>query len=124
MVSFDLNEDENEEAYVILATGLWEYQNWVIQNWSKDNLKDQQKFNREVFLTNKIKNNLVNLWKDKLVVSGNFRITTTGCEWAHQFSFNNKNQKGSGAEPYYYKYIKYKTKYNNLKASGFKPGGL
>lgn len=112
VVSFDFDEGDGQDASGILATGLWQYQNWVLQQWSKEDLLTQGEFNNPKYLDIKIENQLRNLWKDKLILTGKFAINSIGCEWSN--SYFPKTQKG-GALSYYHKYIKYKTKYINLK---------
>ena len=31
VVTFEIDEDPKEEAFAILATGLWQFQSWVLQ---------------------------------------------------------------------------------------------
>lgn len=85
VVSFDFDEGDDQEAFGILATGLWEYQYWVIQQWCKENLEEQTTFTNPKYLDKTIKNNLKKLWNDKLILKGKFAIYSIRCEWSHRF---------------------------------------
>jgi hypothetical protein len=114
VVSFEFDEmNDNQEAYSILATGLWEYQNWVTQEWSQKDLEEQKEFNNPKHLSRKIELRLKDLWKDKLILKGKFVIRSIGCEWSHSFFKKKGIQKGGNFNNnYYYKYLKYKYKNN------------
>jgi len=112
IVSLDFEEEQDQEAFGYLATGLWEYQNWVLQQWSEESLKKQRNFLDIKHLSKDIENNLRELWKDKLILKPNFGIITMGCEWSHSF-FPKSEMKG-GVKKYYDKYLKYKNKYLQL----------
>lgn len=111
VVSFDFDEYD-KTAYGILATGLREYQNWVIQTWSNQDIQKQAEFN-DIGKLNKNKEvHLRNLWKNKLILKDNFAIYSVGCEWSNKFFIKSKQQNDYN---YRNKYIKYKPEYLVLK---------
>jgi hypothetical protein len=125
VISFEYDNGDDDEARGMLATGSWEYQNWVTQNWSKKALSDQIKFLNKKHMSKKIETNLRKKWSDRLVLSGKFETSSIGCEWSHNFFNSKKNVQNGGyvddtddnvsGDDYYTKYMKYKAKYINLK---------
>ena len=89
VVSFEFEQpccgEEEETAFGMLATGLWEYQYWGQQKWSKDLLEKRREFYNVKFLDIDIEKKLRSLWKDILVVNGDFTVYSIGCEWSHPF---------------------------------------
>lgn len=86
VVSFEIDDNnENEEAYGILATGEWNYQYWVSRNWSKRDSEQQYEFNNPKYLDENIETNLRNIWKDKLILTEEYSIRSIVCEWPHYF---------------------------------------
>lgn len=85
VVSFDFDEGDDQEAFGILTTGLWQYQYWAQERWSKEDLEQQTKFNNPEYLNKSVENHLNNLWKDKLVLTDKFAIHNICCEWPIEF---------------------------------------
>lgn len=118
VVSFDLDEkisDKDEVLVALLATGLWEYQHWVSQSWDEKDLVIRNNFNNKKFLSKKIENNLRNEWQDKLVLDDKFSIFPVTCERSNSFFHTTVTQTGGDIIDYKQKYIKYKSKYLQLK---------
>lgn len=122
VVTFDFEEDDDQDAFAILATGMWTL-HYTSGSFSKEELKRQQNFLDEKYLDKNIENKLVDLWKDKLVLKGEMKIESNQCENVFAFfpkdnnankaNKANKVEQSGGAhnDTYYKKYIKYKNKY-------------
>lgn len=117
VVSFDLDGDgDDDNAYGILATGLWEHQNWVIQEWSLKDLNEHNEFNNPKYLEKNFEQKLRNNWQTKLILKDGFCIRSIGCEWSRCFFLNDNPQIQKGGDiDYYSKYKKYQTKLQNLR---------
>ena len=89
VVSFEFEQpccgEEQQEAFAILATGLWEYQYWFQQKWSKELLEKRREFYDVKFLDIDIERKLRSLWKNILVLDGDFTVHSIGCQWSHKF---------------------------------------
>lgn len=85
VVVFDLEESNEQDAVGYLVTGLWEYQNWVPQTWSEEDLKEQINFNNSEYLSESVENNLKELWKNKLILEGKLSVMMVDCEWGLRF---------------------------------------
>lgn len=90
VVSFDDGDDYDGggDAFGILASGLWEYQNWVLQQWDKSSLKKQIEFNNLKYLDKDYEILLRSSWKKKLVLKNKFTIYAVPCEWSKCFFTN------------------------------------
>ncbi|BCS83659.1 hypothetical protein QLL95_gp0464 [Cotonvirus japonicus] len=120
VVSLEYDGFDVNKAVGYLATDLWEYQDWVSQDWSVEELQEQIEFKNPKYLDSDIEKNLRNRWRDKLILTGKFTVHTVDCEWSHSFfpknEFKNQNQRGGKSNSYHNKYLKYKKKYLDLKS--------
>lgn len=82
----DNNDDSNKKACAYLVTGLWTYQSWVQQEWTKEDLEDLHELYNPEHLNQCVENNLRDLWKDKLILSDDeFMMRMISCNRIHQF---------------------------------------
>ncbi len=81
-----LEYEDDDEPFAVLSTGIWEYQNWVVQYWSKSHLSKISDFYNTKHLNKNIENNLRNLWNKLFILNGDFVVITAPCEWSHNFS--------------------------------------
>ena len=87
IVTFDHEKDGDEYGFGILATGLTEHQNWVLQTWSPQDLKEIQQFYDPKYLNIEIENQLKNRWGNRLIFADDcgMAVYAIGCEWSRPF---------------------------------------
>lgn len=97
VVTFDYEESDNQDAYAILATGMWSL-HYTQGSFSKEELKRQINFLDEKHLDKNTENRLRDLWKDKLILQKGFGVESDQCENVYAFLPNNntKEMKQSG----------------------------
>ena len=81
---FDKKGDDN---CVFLVTGIWHYQDWVLQRWT--DTKEQLEFFNPKYLSKTIETSLKNNWNNKLIFMDNEdKLAIYAIGDAHDINFN------------------------------------